>query len=403
MDIIKELEDKFKSIDAKLNSKTNSTNQSFNAENDKIAESFSVLEDQYKNGLNEHRDEMLKQLINKRGDELQKVNLFKESKESDLKSLASAIKKSHLGFSRSLISAFESILSRTDLETHHDFCKLVKYSNFISHNTSHNITKNVSLYSKCVFHETHQISPSLLFVSVFNVISEKELDQYIAIINLDGKILHWKKINDADYFRIFNYKVNKTNIIAHDNENQLVEIYNFKLEIVHSFKLEQNFENIAVHNYDIVFYDPPFGTLSVFDYKTNKMSRSDFCLYGIKRKAKKVVQFYDLNAEFLFFFNRIYKTKTVFVYDRAEFSLLYKAQTNMDSKMIMCDSEFYLFHETMNKQMKIYTAGRDNLKEEGILENGKKFNLIFSSFHGKDVEIMNGTIQIEDVLFNFKN
>ena len=89
MDVIKELEGKFKSIDAKLISKSISTNQRFNTDNDKITESFSVLEDQYKNGLNQTRDGMLKLLISKRGDKLEKVNLFKENKESDLSKLKS--------------------------------------------------------------------------------------------------------------------------------------------------------------------------------------------------------------------------------------------------------------------------------------------------------------------------
>jgi hypothetical protein len=125
MDLILELEAKLNKINNKLdsNSKVELINNNYNNDIEAINRVFnSTKEKKYENGLNECRDEILRQLIQKRDEKLGEVNEFVQNMGENhrknlnkLRRLADLKETSYISFARSLISVFESILSRSKL------------------------------------------------------------------------------------------------------------------------------------------------------------------------------------------------------------------------------------------------------------------------------------------------
>ena len=80
----------------------------------------STKEKKYENGLNEHRGEMLKQIIQKRNEQLEQINEFIQSTQlnslTKFKALADSIKLENLLFSRGIPSVYESNLLRVKLD-----------------------------------------------------------------------------------------------------------------------------------------------------------------------------------------------------------------------------------------------------------------------------------------------
>ena len=84
MDLILNLEQKFANLETKLNSlqpKTELINNTYNKDRDAIHKIFDSKQEKYENGLNECRDGMRKQLIQKRDEQLSQVNEFVQDME----------------------------------------------------------------------------------------------------------------------------------------------------------------------------------------------------------------------------------------------------------------------------------------------------------------------------------
>ena len=81
MELIRGLEETFQRINAKLNSnaKQELANLICTRDLQRIEHLFNSKKQRYKNGLNECRQEMLDQLIQKRNEQLNEVNGFKQS------------------------------------------------------------------------------------------------------------------------------------------------------------------------------------------------------------------------------------------------------------------------------------------------------------------------------------
>ena len=142
MDLILELEEKFNKIETKLNllnTKTELINYNYNNDIEAINRVFdSTKEKKYENGLNECRGEMLRQLIVKRDEKLCEVNEFVQNMGENhrknlnkLRRLADLKETSYISFSRSLISVFESVLSRSKLMNGLNLYKLFQYFPFM--------------------------------------------------------------------------------------------------------------------------------------------------------------------------------------------------------------------------------------------------------------------------------
>ena len=107
MDLIKELENMFRKIETKLDSNELIGNK-YSKDLKKIKLKFVLKEANYKNGLNKRHDEMLKELITKRDQELNHVNAHPQENRAQLKALYESIKSQHLVFAKGLASVDES-------------------------------------------------------------------------------------------------------------------------------------------------------------------------------------------------------------------------------------------------------------------------------------------------------
>ena len=142
MDLITDLENTFQKIEAKLasNDKTESISNKYSADFERINNLYESEQDRYEIGLNERRDEMLKELIAKRDHELNQVNEFIQNRHRvnlvELKTLNESIKLNHLVFARGISTAFESILFRSKLENRFKLAQLVKYLNLLRNEES---------------------------------------------------------------------------------------------------------------------------------------------------------------------------------------------------------------------------------------------------------------------------
>ena len=102
MDLIKNLEEQFKRIDSKINTKTELISRKYDRNDAKIKEQ--LQEPNYKNGLNLQRDTMLRQIWNQRNEQLKQVDNLKSRVQSlnEFKRKAEVIKSANLSFARPL-------------------------------------------------------------------------------------------------------------------------------------------------------------------------------------------------------------------------------------------------------------------------------------------------------------
>ena len=121
MKIIRGLEEKFHNLDSRLNSiaKQKLANVIYKTDLGRIEHLLSAKKQRYEIGLNERRHEMLDQLIQKRNAQLNEINEFMQSSQSNslpqLKSLHKSIKQNYAAFAKGLASVFESIMFRGKL------------------------------------------------------------------------------------------------------------------------------------------------------------------------------------------------------------------------------------------------------------------------------------------------
>ena len=233
MNLIRELENKFQKIEAKLNSNEKQELISGNYSNDieTINQLFELKEAKNKNELNECRDEMLKELIAKRDQELNQVNHHSKDNLAQLKSLTESIKSKHLVFAKGLASLYESIWFRSKFTCPFKFAQLAKYANLMINEKKFCLTKENSIFDCRSSRDEigfHVLSSDLIFIyrcvwpNNYSCIGKINM----GIINDSGKVIHSKSIlkqKDSESMR-YEFKVNATNIIAHNKTDSLIEI-----------------------------------------------------------------------------------------------------------------------------------------------------------------------------------
>jgi hypothetical protein len=266
MDLIRELENKFHKIEEKLNSKEKQELIGGNYSNDieTINQLFELKEAKYKNGLNKRRDEMLKELINKRDEELNQVNHHPKDNRAQLKALDKSIKSKHFVFAKGLASIYESILFRSKFTYPFKFVQLVKYSKFMRNERKFCLPKANNLFvpSKSFLDRFlekisfHVLSSDLVFIYKYGSADRQNPDKSqinMGILNHSGEIIHSKSIlKDSEFlWAPYYFEVNATNIISLYKNEKILEIYNFKLELVHSIKLDAQFDELKLNNYEI--------------------------------------------------------------------------------------------------------------------------------------------------------
>ena len=312
MELIRDLEQRFQNLDATLNSREKvyafyiNFNNSYNRINTKI---FNSLEEKkYENGLNECRDKMLKQLIQRRDVQLEEVNEFMLSSQqnslSELERLHKSIKQNYSAFGKGLASVFESIMFRTKLSSPLKLSELGKYFDLMrcEENVCFAKVKHLLdlrfMYFRCFVH----VLPSNL------ILSYCYHNKNMVVLNKSGDLIHLKKTQNGCYYEV---QVNATNIVTYNKSNRIVDVYNFELELVHSIKLQREFYNFKLNNYEIALstgYDADQLFITCYNYKTAQSKKKDICIntgelkniLGADYEEKDLFELVDLNDRFIF-------------------------------------------------------------------------------------------------------
>ena len=308
MELIRDLEEKFLNLDMKLNSnaKQELVDIIYKKDLEKIEHLFNAKKRRYKNGLNQCREEILKQNIQIRDEQLQQVNEFIQSSRqinlSELERLHNSINQNYTAFAKGLSSVFESIMFRTKLSNPLKFAQLFKYVDLMSVEEQVCLAKVKHPYIDYWF--VHVLPSNRIFIHSFEA-------ENMFVLNKSGDLIHFKEIEtDNDYDTVH---VNGTNVIAYNRDNRIVDVYNFKLELVHSIKLERKYcDDFNLNNYEIAlstsvnFYQ---FVIACYNYKTTNLKKKEISINKAQLKnildlgmkvANYTFQLVDLTDQFLF-------------------------------------------------------------------------------------------------------
>ena len=328
MDLITELENKFRKIEAKLESNEKQKLISFNYSSDfeRTGQLFELKQAKYENELNQRRDEFLKELITKRDQELNQVNHYPQQNRAQLKALVDAIKSKHLIFAKGLASVYESILFRTKLSYPLRFAQLSKYSKLMKNEKKFCLPKENNLFvrSNSFFKgyleqiSFHILTSDLIFIYKFGFTNRhnRGLNQInMGILNHSGELVHFKSIlKKEDEFLDYDFAANATNIITYNKIDSIVEIYNFRLELVHSIELNSGNRKskLNLNNYEIALDKTQNGDsdsenkliIICYNYRTvhTKKNEIEICSdeNGFERVEEKFFQLVGVSDRFFF-------------------------------------------------------------------------------------------------------
>ena len=277
MELIRELEDRFQNLDAKQNSNRYLFYRNFNNNYYRInTRVFSEYkEKKYENGLNQCRQEMLDQLIQKRNEQLQQVNEFMQSSQqinlSELKSMHKSLKQSYFVFAKGWTSVYESILFRSKLANQFQLAQLVKYSALMRTEEKVSCAK-VNHFLDLRFVDTYVLPSNLLLLYCSRT-------KNMVVLNKSGDLIHFKGL--LKNFEKYDVQVNDTNILTYNRDDRIVEIYSFKLEHVHSIGLEKRFRYFELNNYEIALFNRANGEefiITCYNYKTTNSKKKEICI-----------------------------------------------------------------------------------------------------------------------------
>ena len=346
---------------------------------------------------------MLKELITKRDEELNQVN-FQKKNLSELKSLAESINSKHLVFAKGLASVYESILFRSKLSYPFKFAQLVKYEKLMKNKKQYCLSKALDLFDQNFkFIKNHEgqisidvLSSDLIFI-YRDVYAEGWVKNqiYLGVLNHSGEIIHSKSILKQDkQFLRYKFKVNATNIIALNEIDSIVEIFNFKLELVHYIKLDRSCDQLKLNNYEICFvkahyvfnkdsheksYSASFIhaamnklTITRYNYQTVHVTKNkaEICLdkNGFEAVEEKFFKFVGVNDRFFFIGGKCEKdsdhSTIICLLNREDENKIYKSFKCTTDDLFFYNAEFcarfYYFDDEDKFRTSINVYDKDN-------------------------------------------
>ena len=395
MDLFKEFEQKFKSIDAKLISCKESIKNSSRAQIDKIeAISLANLETQHKIGLIESRELILNQAKKARNKQIEKINDYAERRGpkrvqfcfdyliEEIKSVSA----NNLAFAESNISICQRILFSTRLEKNLSLPKLAKYSEFFTKTTLNMqaITDKLQIES---YARLHKLSADLY--CMYGQSTNEEY-KHLIIFNRDGHLVEEKTLN----FDAYDIRVNKTNIICFEYKFGIVKIYNFSLELAASFEFDENrFTDLRVNSYELGFLNAETLLFTCFDFKSKSTRLAEHPLHiGKSLLSEREINaaLVDFNDEFVFVEKSKLFSSTLLVLHRDSYRVLFKFGGTTSiwfwliEDMEVCGTEYnanegVVFSLTMDRRGRV---------GEGVeLKKGDFFDFYFVSKHAFVAEV----------------
>ena len=436
MELIRDLEQTFQNINTTLNSnaKVESAGSIYTNDLQRIDRLFKFKKEKYEKGLNECRDELLKKNIQKRDEELQQVNEFIQSSQQknliQLKSLHKSIKQNYTALAKGLASVYESILFRSKLANPLKLAQLVKYEKLMQTSEKVCFAKandrlDLDFYNDD-FYSFHLLPSNLIFLcscittdrySCVNTIN-------MGVLNKSGDLVHFKVLNKQ---LEFDFKVNAANIFAFFNSDLTIQIFNFKLELVHSLGFDPIYYRFTLNNYEIVlseFFDIHEDFKIVcYNYKTAKLEKKEICLHINELNQhldphlninfiEDCTHLVGLSDEFLFIsvlgfsLNDSFKMFSfVFLLNRNEENSLYKYFIGQSSGewfiygTEICKRTFENYGNFATIQFNdIHSASDETVVKYVNEANGKKFKQFYSTSNYKYIyskKVVNATLTLE--------
>ena len=294
---------------------------------DRIVELFDSKKEKYENGLNECRDELLKQNIQNRNEQLQQVNEFMQSSQqinlTQLKTLHQSIKLNYVAFAKGVPTVYESLMSRSRLANPLKLAQLVKYEKLMKNREKFDLSKTNHLFDDDP-DIIHVLPSNLIFIYSMNM-------RNMLVLNQAGDLVHFKHFEET--FAYDAIRVNAINILAKSRHNLCVDVYNFKLELVHSIRLEQTFHYFEVNNFEIGLGNRTLAdelVITCYNFKTTKSKKNEICINTAKLKEELGVGMelclfglLGMNDRFLFLYVYVYSESSLrpspmFVINRAD-------------------------------------------------------------------------------------
>jgi hypothetical protein len=172
----------------------------------------------------------------------------------------------------------------------------------------------------------------------------------MATINQKDEIVHAQNLPYTSIVA----KVNAANVVLFYKCNNKIEIYNFKLELLHSFMVNDSYllSDFHLKEHEIVFFYKYKCLLEFYNYKTKFIKKTQVQLNNIISTIGRFgkMEFFDLNDKFLLFSFDTCDGNTLYVFNRADFRFLYEYNANKRTFWHMNDAlglyllEFILFY-----------------------------------------------------------
>ena len=390
MDLIRELQEKFQNLDAKLNSnvKVESIRRVHSKDLERIYKCFDSKQQKYENGFNKCRGEMLDQLIQTRNGQLKKCNDFMENRDTNneqknlfkIKNLNFDIKRYYAQFGCSIISIFDTILCRNKFKNFFNLCDLVKYSKYMKIEEEINLEKFRADGNEYLSN-FHVLPSNKYFLTsrIFGMIDDEDDDEYegheeclvqinMNILNKNGDLIKFNEFPSLMEFKEnpglmdpYRFKLNTTNIFVLDSYSYNLEIYDFNLDLVHSIVIYPFSNSFYICNYDLAFFHEPKQNnytfhdilqgkiksyITMFNYKTAKIKSQNIyldeshfmklCQNSSSNQSPSYffLKFLNFNERFVFlegYFPGNISLNTIFILNRNDNYNVFKSLTNINS------------------------------------------------------------------------
>ena len=221
-----------------------------------------------------------------------------------LKSLHKTIKQNYSAFAKGLATVYESILFRSKLANPLELAQLGKYTNLMRNEVTVSLAKvdEHLLVLSCIDVHVLPSNQILLFCPY---------KSNMVVLSKSGDLIHFKAFQ-KDFSH--DVKVNATNIVVFDSRNRNVEIYNFKLELVHSIRLERSYDGLGLklNNYEIALGrndNSDQFVITCYNYETTNSKKKEISIntgdlksfidFGIEEQ-EYYFKLVDLNDRFIF-------------------------------------------------------------------------------------------------------
>ena len=278
----------FNQFQSRIDTKKDLINKRCEIDAEKIDKRYG---NEHEDNLNEQREILLNQLYEKRNDELEQVNkkfailvknldnndLVNKRKKlklcSDYQLVTNNLRMKELVFRKPNSNSLSSILNLFKYENTFNYAKMIYYSDLIMTSNCKksfeiDLTKDYDIEYASNDKQIFVLPPNKLFMVAINI--KNGCKAKMLVINKKGTILCSK---DLDYFYANSFKSNSTNIIrifCQNSNEDIVEIYDFNLNLIHFFKLNERIRSfILTKDY---FGSICFNKIVLFDLNSFKTS-----------------------------------------------------------------------------------------------------------------------------------